>query len=888
MAATTPYGPNDYTAVSNFRPYELPINDIFKGLTAQNKFWDEGAAKVKAVHDNALDLQLTLAPNKEIRDKYMADADKQLTKLSTMDLSNPSIQRQGFNLYKPLFKDEGVMYDDLATRHYQKVRDDAMMYRNKNNGKEYSDINFQYAMQGYSDFTKATDRMAGKSAYENRKEYTPYYDYTEDFAKALKDCHPSSIHTEGPYMGSDGKSTTGYMHEVYAKSLSAAQAKGCLESGLSPNAQRQLQIEGAVAYHGNATVLGSDVADYLSGVNDNLSQQLQELSANKAALIKNPGKLTPEQLKATLDQYDKSMRAVTNEMTTTNHTMDKINKGDLTDVLNNFENYAGTVYSYRKLYKKALSSSYSDTKDIYKADPVQMSKIKFSNDVYLHNLDNNFAWSLEMQKEKHSTELKMLDLMYGQNGSKGLGSGMDMYRDPRTGDIIINPSLEPVTPNYTEKPTEDDKVYGKLTGKVDDLKKADNDNNLTVYNKLIARAEGERGKAFRETLLKGFNMGTTDDEWNRFKSRTANNIFNIGGKDGGIQETSWFKAYIKANPKDEDINGWAAQKTVIDAGLGTINRKLEIGEQEVARRLGNIDISSIIKKNIEGISPINIDGTIISGQDIQNAIDGNQSKIKITWNAPTAYSGGTGGNGYDKLTRPVITLNGKDITSTIYSRYKTISDRNDKATEKINKTRMEVYNNLGFDKEPWFFTPHNEKDPFVQTVRALFPVDDKGNQRDINIVQSDFSGGVRISFPTDISESSIIENLRSAGLGKNVEVKDHIATIKGTKFNLIQQAINNPILADAAYQLQSIGSTRAFNIAQSGQKIPNSDIKVPVMISGDQKMMTIETHKNGNVPEFRVYMEGATDPRPWIIASNPYELFEKIGRSPIDLNKPLR
>lgn len=886
MAATTPYGPNDYTAVSNFRPYELPINDVFKGITAQDRFWDEGAAKVKAVHDNALDLRLSLAPNKEIRDKYMADADKQLTKLSTMDLSNPSVQRQGFNLYKPLFKDEGVMYDDLATRHYDKVRNDAMTYRSRNNGKEYSDINFKYAMQGYSEFVKAGDRMAGKSAYENRKEYTPYYDYTEDFAKALKDCHPSSIETEGPYMGSKGQ-TTGYMHEVYAKTLSAAQARGCLESGLSPNAQRQLQIEGAVAYQGNPQTLGSDVSTYLSGVNTNLSNQLQELAANKAALLKNPGKLTGPELKAILDQYDESMKGVTNEMVTTNHTIDKINKGDLTDVLNNFENYAGTVYSYRKLYKKALSSSYSDTKDIYKADPVQMSKIKFSNDVYLHNLDNNFAWNLEMQKEKHGTEMKMLDLMYGSNGNKGLGTGTDMYRDPRTGEIIINPNLEPVTPNYKDKPSADDMIYQKLNEKVQNLVTADGENNLTVYNKLITRAE--RDKPFRETLLKGFNKGTTDDEWARFKSETSNNRFLIsakGDQKGGIQETSWFKAYTKAQPKDEDINGWAAQKTVIDAGIQTLNRKLEVGEKEVAIAMGG-DFATQIQNNIKDIKPLTITlgnktNVQITPQDIQNAIEGKTDKgLSIVTSKNIYEKQGT------SITEKRILFNGQDIWA-LNNMYEKVQDKNNAVNSKLSKARKAVYNNLGFDKEPWFFTPHDEKDPFVQNIRALFPTDDKGKQRDINVVQSDFAGGVRIAFPDDISKTSIIETLRNGGLGKDIEVDGNIATIKGTKFNLIQQAINNPILADAAYQLQTIGQTRAFLSTQSGQKVPNTDIKVPVMISGDMKMMTIETHKNGNTPEFRVYMEGATDTRPWIIANNPYELFEKIGRSPVDLNKPLQ
>lgn len=106
MAATSPYSPNDYHAVSNFRPYELPINDIYKAVSAQSEFWRKGAERIKAYHDTALNLKLSLEPNKQIRDQYIKDAEKQLTKLSSADVSDPAVQRQGFALYKPLFQDE--------------------------------------------------------------------------------------------------------------------------------------------------------------------------------------------------------------------------------------------------------------------------------------------------------------------------------------------------------------------------------------------------------------------------------------------------------------------------------------------------------------------------------------------------------------------------------------------------------------------------------------------------------------------------------------------------------------------------------------------------------------------------------------------------------------
>ncbi len=69
MPSTSPFQNNDYQAVSSFRPYRLPVNDIVRANMAQNQFWEIGASRVKAVHDNALELKLSLEPNKQIRDK---------------------------------------------------------------------------------------------------------------------------------------------------------------------------------------------------------------------------------------------------------------------------------------------------------------------------------------------------------------------------------------------------------------------------------------------------------------------------------------------------------------------------------------------------------------------------------------------------------------------------------------------------------------------------------------------------------------------------------------------------------------------------------------------------------------------------------------------------
>lgn len=899
MAATSPYTQNDYTAVSNFRPYELPINDIFRAISAQNQFWDAGAAKVKAYHDTALNLKLSLEPNKAIRDKYIQDAEKQLTKLSSMDLADPEVQRKGFALFKPLFQDEGIMYDDLTTRHYEKVRNDAMMYRSKDNGKGYSDINFQYSMTGYNEFLNSQDRMAGKSFYENRKEYTPFYDYTDDFSQALKECKPSSIETTSPSYGKNN-SMTGYMLESATKGLSAAQVNNCLESGLSTNGKRQLQIEGAVAYRGNIGTLGSDAASFLSGVSGNYSTQLQQLAGQKA-LILGKKDISDKDKAAMIAALDEQSTALSQELDRTNNSIKKINSGDLTDVQNNFENYAGTVYSYKKLYKKALASAFEETKNNYKADPIQLNHIKFEQQKYLNQMDFSFDVSLEEMKQQHEQNMKLLDLMYGGSGSKSsTGNGQDVTFNPLTGQYTINPAIGKLTnPSLTDEPAEDDKIYQELTNKVESFNQMKSTNDTELYNSFVARAE--RDTAFRESLLKGFNYGTTDDEWARFKGEHGSNKFQ--GKNGemqGIQDSPWFQAYsaetiklpngatIARGDNDEIIDKWAQSDMRVKIGINGINSRISLAEKQVAEELGltKQGVTSpedIITSNVAKMKPINIDGRSITAMDMKNALEGKPSSI-----VARRFPQGEGQEDFIEFyTNDGVRLNRNDHKyDALYKLSANVKDKVKDVGSDIRKKRAEVYNRLGFDREPWFQTLSGDKGPIVEAIKTALPVDKNGKQQDVRIIGQDFAGGIQFTYPG--ASQSDIDKIISTRQGTTVEFKDGIFTMRGTNYNVIPQAINDPILKEAAYQLTVIGETSAFIKTEAGAKVQNADIKVPIMISGKQKTMTIETYKVDGQPQYRCFVEGATDTRPKFTANNAYDLFTQIANSPLEFKKPIK
>lgn len=269
MASSSPYSGNDYQAASTFRPYELPVNDIFKAISAQNEFWEIGARKVKSVYDNALNLDLTLDANKEVKKKYMEDAEKQLTRLSSMDLSNPSVQRQGLNIYKPLFKDEAIMYDSQLTSTLKGIYGDADTYRRKKlsstgvEGEGYTDRNLAFSLDGFEGFNSKTPRdpemlkeMYGKLG--NRK-YSPYYNPTKEYANILKNCKGSATEEQdvaGNYMYFDNFSKTG---------ANSSETANCFMMGLSEQAKAQIGIDGWAYYKSNPELLAADHREFALG-----------------------------------------------------------------------------------------------------------------------------------------------------------------------------------------------------------------------------------------------------------------------------------------------------------------------------------------------------------------------------------------------------------------------------------------------------------------------------------------------------------------------------------------------------------------------------------------------------------------------------------------------
>lgn len=280
MAASSPYQNNDYAAVSSFRPYQLPVNDIFRGISAQNQFWDQGALKVKSVYENALGLNLVTDENKSIRDNYMKDAEKQLTKLSSMDLSDPSIQRQGMNLFKPLLDDTDIIGEDYVVRNLNKELTTGLSYRTRDGGKEYNPLsveNIQYEKQLLS--TGLNKRSGWKSLYQNMSTYTPQMD-TAGELKKITDVVKANETKNAQLAGDEW-----YIQEISKKGVSKEKILQAIETMGSPQLKAQMRVEGRNTFYKHLYSDPANLDGYYQGVATNLfDRKIQDVRNSKAEM----------------------------------------------------------------------------------------------------------------------------------------------------------------------------------------------------------------------------------------------------------------------------------------------------------------------------------------------------------------------------------------------------------------------------------------------------------------------------------------------------------------------------------------------------------------------------------------------------------------------------
>lgn len=378
----------------SFQPYNLPYNDIMKTVQAKTQYWLQGANQLKSAYQQAAGLDLSLDSNRNSLRDFTDQANKQVTEAAKSDLSQGDNINNAMNIFKPLYDgtselSQNIMGDHALTTRAKQVQQQFEEAKTKNNGKEYSPINEQYALQSYQDFVRNGDPKGWKAAYQNLKSFTPYYDYHKELNDNIKNCKGSSNTSTGV----NGM----YITTSTTSGVDANQMAGCLGSNLSSNAEQQMSMEGSVRYGRNYQALADD---YQPVAQQNRNVILSQKAQLAAALI--DPKTSPE-MKASFTQQIKAYDA---QVANIDEGVGAIQKGDLSYIKNNYEQLAGAVYRGQKISSMAGAFAHADHTTKIQGDPVQMMLSREQHENNMLTQRENFDQSLEGRKE--SFEMKKL------------------------------------------------------------------------------------------------------------------------------------------------------------------------------------------------------------------------------------------------------------------------------------------------------------------------------------------------------------------------------------------------------------------------------------------------------------------------------------------------
>jgi hypothetical protein len=415
MPASSPYQNNDYQAANSFRPSRLPVNDIMKAYVAQNQFWDQGAQRVKTAYDSALNLSLTLDENKKVKDDYMKEAEKQMSKLSSGDLSDPSVQRQGLNIFKPLLSDRAIVMDNHLTTLRKSILQDAESYKDKKlskdgaEGEGYNDLNLGDALDGFEDFNSSTprDEKLLKGVFEKVKDkrYVPFYNVNKTFDEALKNCKGGvNQNTSADGLNDRITKTAG---------ITAAQAKLCIESYVAQDnkALEQIAINGRMNFKNNRSALVQSVQSYLQRDIDDNDAMMRKYQADKLAAI-NSKTATKEDLDnfdAVINKYSDAKKSALKEY-------ERVSANDWGDIDQNYKSWS------QRIYKKSLIENYAIPRATYGTE-VSID----GNPGRIAEYNQNAQDARTIYTSERQFELEMMKSITGEKSTASLKEKMELY-----------------------------------------------------------------------------------------------------------------------------------------------------------------------------------------------------------------------------------------------------------------------------------------------------------------------------------------------------------------------------------------------------------------------------------------------------------------------------
>lgn len=189
MAQYLPFIPQTVPDPYLHQPDYNFINQMMQRKQAQ---YEQGVSQVRSAYSSVLNAPLSAAENIPIRDQYVKQAQEQLKKLASADLSLPQNIQAAESIFAPFWQDKFILKDYNLTQHYMAQSQKVAGWRDSTDPKAramYSPVVEQYLNNGLQKLQSATRSEADFSRLERREAmpFTNVEEYLQDMAKKNSD-----------------------------------------------------------------------------------------------------------------------------------------------------------------------------------------------------------------------------------------------------------------------------------------------------------------------------------------------------------------------------------------------------------------------------------------------------------------------------------------------------------------------------------------------------------------------------------------------------------------------------------------------------------------------------------------------------------------------------
>jgi hypothetical protein len=287
---------------SKFSPYvpTRPVEAMMRvGMYKQQKF-DEGLKKIQDNIDNVAGLDVVRPEDKEYLQSKLNQLGGQISNMAGGDFSNFSLVNSVNGMTNQIVKDPAIMNAVSNTARYKK---DLTTVDKLNSEGKWAPSN-QAAFQ-----TDVNNWFQGGQDATYNANISPYVNVTKDAAEIVK---ALGVKENGRDVAFNEKGQlVDAITRVRVKGISKERIASALKSGLSPQAYRQLSIDGLYKYSNTSP------EQYVNDVNLSYQSTFTKYSEDRDRLValKNAAASPSEQqrLQGEIDQIDSSIESIKSE-----------------------------------------------------------------------------------------------------------------------------------------------------------------------------------------------------------------------------------------------------------------------------------------------------------------------------------------------------------------------------------------------------------------------------------------------------------------------------------------------------------------------------------------------------------------------------------------------